>query len=173
MLKLLPIFLLFVLSCTPDHAPTGQRLEGLSQEEREQLSQKSMKEALAKEQRQIHKFIKRKGGDFIESNTGVHYYIYQNQNKGQKCAAGNRINLMYSLKLLNGKNIRKKGTIETITLDYDDKASGLHECLSKMKKGEKAIVIIPSHRAHGFSGNDTDIPSLSTLVYDLEIKNIK
>ncbi len=164
---------MLLFSCTPERSIQDQKNRPLSKEEREILSQKSMKDALAKEQKQISKFIERKGGVFTESNTGVHYYIYLHDSTGQTCVAGDRIDLVYSLRLLNGKSIKEKGTTETITLDYDDKASGLHECLSKMKKGEKAILIIPSHRAHGFSGNDTDIPSLSTLVYDLEIKNEK
>jgi FKBP-type peptidyl-prolyl cis-trans isomerase len=50
---------------------------------------------------------------------------------------------------------------------------GLEIALKGMKKGEKAKIIIPSQLAFGSSGSPEIIPPFTTLIYDIEIVNIK
>lgn len=50
---------------------------------------------------------------------------------------------------------------------------GLEIALKGMKKGEKAKIIIPSQLAFGSSGSPGIIPPFTTLIYDIEILNIK
>ena len=47
--------------------------------------------------------------------------------------------------------------------------SGLEEAVLHLHKNDKAIVIIPSHLAHGLAGDGKRIPARSTLVYTLKI----
>jgi len=163
---------LFIWSC--EGQPQKKDLTKiLTKKERFEISQNSLKQVLEKEQSQIKKFIQRKGGSFTESQTGVHYFIYSKENNQKYPVAGNRLSVQYGLKLLNGVEIKAKNTTDQITLDYDDKESGLHEILKKMQLKEKAIIIIPSHRAHGLVGNDQDIPPVSSLVYDIQLLSIE
>lgn len=50
---------------------------------------------------------------------------------------------------------------------------GLEIALKGMKKGEKSKIIIPSQLAFGSVGSPEIIPPYTTLIYDLEIVNIK
>jgi FKBP-type peptidyl-prolyl cis-trans isomerase len=38
-----------------------------------------------------------------------------------------------------------------------------------MRKGEKALFILPPHLAHGLIGDMNKIPPLTTVVYDIEL----
>lgn len=167
-------FLLVVFSCTEEPKKENPFLK-LSKEERKILSQNSIKKAVKKEQQQIKAYIKRKGGKFTESKTGVQTLVINapETNGNTFPTAGNLIEIKYCLTLLNGDTIFKKDTKESFVLEYADKESGLHEALKTMNVGTKAIVIIPSYRAHGLVGNDKKIPALSTLVYELELTGIE
>ena len=51
---------------------------------------------------------------------------------------------------------------------------GLEKVLKVLKNGEKAKIIIPSQFAFGETGSSTGIvPPYSTVIYNLEIINIK
>jgi FKBP-type peptidyl-prolyl cis-trans isomerase len=51
--------------------------------------------------------------------------------------------------------------------------SGLEEVILFLKKGDRAKIIIPSHLAFGLVGDGNKIPAMATLVYDLELIELK
>jgi FKBP-type peptidyl-prolyl cis-trans isomerase len=51
--------------------------------------------------------------------------------------------------------------------------TGLEEAILLMKVGDRAKLVIPSHLAHGFFGDDERIPPRATLIYDIKIVNLK
>ena len=55
----------------------------------------------------------------------------------------------------------------------DNVETGLHEGIKYMKVGEKAKMILPSHLAHGLIGDSKKIPPRSTIVYDIELLDLK
>lgn len=144
----------------------------LSKEDRLKISQNSLKASMKKEQEQIKSYIKRKGGQFIQTPTGVHYFIYVNNGTEKKAKSADLASVKYTLTLLKGDTIRKENQ-EDFIIEFQEKESGLHECIKHLSVGDKAIIIIPSYRAYGLTGDDDKIPSLSTLVYNLELLNLK
>jgi FKBP-type peptidyl-prolyl cis-trans isomerase FkpA len=42
-----------------------------------------------------------------------------------------------------------------------------------MKQGQKAIFIMPPHLAHGLLGDKNKVPPRATLVYDVELLNLR
>jgi FKBP-type peptidyl-prolyl cis-trans isomerase len=79
------------------------------------------------------------------------------------------------LKLINGILISdsdSEGPMETV-IERAEMVSGLHELLQYMNKGAKARAIIPFRLAYGFTGDQERIPKGATLVYDVEILDIK
>ena len=50
---------------------------------------------------------------------------------------------------------------------------GMYEMLIKMKDGDKATFILPYDLAFGAKGVEAMIPPYSTLVYELNILNVK
>jgi FKBP-type peptidyl-prolyl cis-trans isomerase FkpA len=134
----------------------------------EVLKQLSREEAEA-----IHAYVKRHGWTMLETGTGVQIYIYR---KGTAISAvsGDMILLDFEITLLDGTVCysSKETGAEEFRVDYDEVESGLHEAVKYLHEGDKAIVIIPSHRAFGLIGDLSKIPPLSTVVYDLSIVKV-
>jgi FKBP-type peptidyl-prolyl cis-trans isomerase len=170
--KLLTLLLPFILGCSNPQEDRKNKFFDLSKSERDKISQNSLKESIKKEQSQISSFIKRKGGAFTESATGVHSYIYENKNIGKKAIEGQVAQIKYTLTLLKGDTIYKNKT-EHFVIAFEQKESGLHEAIKQLSIGDKAIIIIPSYMAHGLTGDDNKIPSLSSLVYKLELLKLE
>ena len=163
-----------VTSCKEKKArrwPQDNKIE-LTKEERLEISQRSLREAVKKEQEQISRYIKRKGGRFVKNGTGTHYYIYEQKDSGTLAKDQQLATIEYTLTLLKGDTIYHKKT-EDFIIAYGEKESGLHECIKHMKSGEKAVIIIPSYRAHGLTGDLEKIPPLTTLVYQISLLNLK
>mgnify|MGYP001067832658 CR=1 FL=1 len=175
MTKLLSIILLsfiLLISCDNQKKDTKDKYLALSKEERYEISQNSLKESMKKEQAQISSYIKRKGGTFTESATGVHYFIYKNEQNGKVAKNGQLAQIRYTLTLLKGDTIQTNKT-EHFVVDFEQKESGLHECIKQLTIGDKAIIIIPSYMAHGLTGDDNKIPSLTSIVYNIELLNLE
>lgn len=131
------------------------------------------KEITKEEKRMIDSYVKRNNFDMIKTGTGVRYMIYE---KGNGPAANTRdIVLMdFDIKLLDGTvcyTSRETGA-EEFVVDYDNVESGLHEAIKYLHKGDKAIIIIPSHRAFGLAGDMDRIPPFSALVYNIHLLDI-
>jgi FKBP-type peptidyl-prolyl cis-trans isomerase FkpA len=47
--------------------------------------------------------------------------------------------------------------------------SGIHKAVQFMKKGDKALILIPSHLAHGLLGDMNKIPPQTPIIYDIYI----
>ncbi|WP_324672876.1 FKBP-type peptidyl-prolyl cis-trans isomerase [Hymenobacter sp. GOD-10R] len=60
----------------------------------------------------------------------------------------------------------------SFTLRVDQVISGWHEGFASLRKGEKAILLIPSYQAYGPSGNGP-IPPNAPLRFDVELADVK
>ena len=58
-------------------------------------------------------------------------------------------------------------------IGQDNVETGLHEAVTYLKLGDKAHVILPSHLAHGLTGDNNKIPPRSTVIYNLELIGLK
>jgi FKBP-type peptidyl-prolyl cis-trans isomerase FkpA len=63
--------------------------------------------------------------------------------------------------------------VNEFVIDRTDIESGIHEGIKKMKVGEKAKLIIPSHLAHGLIGDLDKVPPLSVLIVDIHLVKLK
>ncbi|MCC7331867.1 MAG: FKBP-type peptidyl-prolyl cis-trans isomerase [Flavobacteriales bacterium] len=153
-----------------------------SQEKKNEMSQQQIKEALIdvnkkaieQESIQIDGYINRRNWDVVKTGTGLRYQIYKN-GSGMMAKPGMKAIVEYELSLINGDIIystKEKGA-EQFTIGEDHVESGLHEAICYLKVGDKARIIIPSHLAHGLVGDFKKIPIRSTIIYDLELKELK
>ncbi|MCB9359832.1 MAG: FKBP-type peptidyl-prolyl cis-trans isomerase [Flavobacteriales bacterium] len=112
----------------------------------------------------------------IEEIEGVYYVKLQktNDNTVQK---GDVINIQYSGSFINGvvfDTTFRKQPFELVYGTPNQVIEGLEKVLKVLKNGEKAKIIIPSQFAFGEKGSSTGlIPPYSTVIYNLEIINIK
>ena len=131
------------------------------------------KNATAKESGQIDAYIKKKNLKVVKSPTGLRYHLYKDV-EGESIINEQRAIVRYTVTLLDGTECyATKEEVEEFTVGKDYVESGLHEGIKFMSVGDKAIIVIPSHLAHGLAGDLKKIPYRSTIVYDIELVAIK
>lgn len=103
--------------------------------------------------------------------TGIRY-IVQKEGEGAAPKPGDKVNVLYIGRLLDGKifdqaqdpaqpfsfRVRREAVIE-----------GWDQILQLMKKGEKRLVIIPPELAYGTRGQPPKIGRNQTLVFEIEL----
>ena len=109
----------------------------------------------------------------IETGSGLQYYIYEN-GTGKTAKEGSVVDVEYSIKMLDGTLCFKTEDDEVIeiVIDHSQVETGVQEGLKKMKEGDKAQFIIPSHLAHGLTGDLDKIKPFSPIVVDIKLIEI-
>ena len=109
-----------------------------------------------------------------ETGTGLKYFVYK-QSEGDSARVGQIAQVELSVKLLDGKEVYKTADdeIEEFVIDKSQLESGIHEGIKKMRVGEKAKLIIPSHLGHGLVGDFDKVPPLAVLVVDVHLIKVK
>lgn len=132
------------------------------------------KKYVKKQDDEIDQYVKRRGWDMKTSPTGLRYLIY-NEGKGKKAEEGMVATVNFKINLLDGSLCYSSDSLgsKNFLIGQDHVESGLHEALTYMKVGDKALFIIPSHLAHGLLGDERKIPPQSSVVYDLELLSLK
>lgn len=128
----------------------------------------------AQEKQEIEAFIARSGRRFAQSGTGLYYDIYERNPSGAPVGRGDAVDMAYALRLLNGTLIASSDEdgLRRWIVGGEAEEPGLTELLLKMRRGEKAFAILPSHLAYGLSGDGGRIPPHATLLYEIEIKGV-
>ncbi|PCJ23594.1 MAG: peptidylprolyl isomerase [Flavobacteriales bacterium] len=158
-----------IISCSGD-------VEEFRQIDMNQLQEdllEANKKATTIEAKQIEDYIKRKNLEVVKTQTGLSYQIY-NDLEGELITKNQIAAVKYTVSLLDDTECysTEKG-VEEFTVGQDYVESGLHEGIAFMSAGDKAIIIIPSHLAHGLAGDLKKIPFRATIVYDIELVAIK
>ncbi|MEI8202301.1 MAG: FKBP-type peptidyl-prolyl cis-trans isomerase [Bacteroidota bacterium] len=126
------------------------------------------------EEKVIEEFIKRYHWEMQKRNDGLRYWIYKS-GKGMKAKKDMIATVEYTLSLINGDTCYTSKELgpKLFELGKYDKESGLDEGVQMMKLGDKAKFIIPSHLGFGLMGDGNKVPKKATLVYDIELINLK
>ena len=162
--------MLFIFSCSED---PKNKLPNISPAELKKQLIEANKKATSLESSQIEGYIQRRKLNVIQTETGLRYEIYHNE-EGEEIKNGQEAVVNYKVSLLDGKECyNTNDTAEIFKVGQDNVESGLHEGITYLSKGDKAIIIIPSHLAHGLAGDFKKIPIRSTIVYDIELVDIK
>ncbi|MCF6170381.1 MAG: FKBP-type peptidyl-prolyl cis-trans isomerase [Bacteroidales bacterium] len=141
-----------------------------------------MKESLLKanrylvkqEKEEIENYISRHGWEMKETGSGLRFAIIK-RGKGEKAAEGKTAVLLYTTRLISGDLIysSEENGMKIFTIGRGGVESGLEEAVMLMKQGDRARIIIPSHLAFGLLGDDKKIPPRSTLIYEIELTELK
>ena len=113
-----------------------------------------------------------------KTDSGV-YYIVTQPGSGPTPKPGEMVTVHYTGKLLDGKvfdssrtNPQSGGKPAQFQLGVGMVIPGWEEGVSKLHKGEKATLVIPSTLAYGPRGNQ-GIPPNSVLLFDIELLDIQ
>ncbi|TNF49548.1 MAG: hypothetical protein EP305_02495 [Bacteroidetes bacterium] len=133
------------------------------------------KNLAVEEQLQIKLYLERhKDWKMKSSGTGLQYYIYE-ETEGDSALIGQVAQVELKISLLDDTEVYKtaEDEVNEFVIDRTDIESGIHEGIKKMKVGEKAKLIIPSHLAHGLIGDLDKVPPLSVLIVDIHLVKLK
>jgi FKBP-type peptidyl-prolyl cis-trans isomerase len=126
------------------------------------------------EENEINGYIERHKWEMQKTNTGVRYFIYKKE-KGERAILGKIVKLNYTLDLIDGTNCYSSGKdgSKIFKIGEGKVEAGLDEAIQLLCKGDKAKIIIPSYLGFGLLGDNKKIPKRATLIYDVELVDMK
>ncbi len=134
---------------------------------------RAKKEAESKKLQQI-KMDKVSAG-YDETPSGLRYKILQ-EGSGKKAEKGTMVSVHYKGQLLDGhvfdSSYQRKQPID-FTIGIGQVIAGWDEGIQLLKVGDKARFVIPSNLAYGSSGSGGVIPPDATLIFDVELMDVK
>ncbi|MEN2487695.1 peptidylprolyl isomerase [Flavobacterium sp. B11] len=112
---------------------------------------------------------------FDKTESGLRYKMIQ-KGEGKKAEAGKTVSVHYEGSLENGKvfdsSYPRKKPIE-FKLGIGQVIEGWDEGIALLQVGDKARFVIPSDLAYGPSGAGGVIPPNATLIFDVELMDVK
>jgi len=112
---------------------------------------------------------------FDKTESGLRYKMIQ-KGSGKKAEAGKTVSVHYEGSLENGKvfdsSYPRKKPIE-FRLGQGQVIEGWDEGIALLQVGDKARFVIPSYLGYGASGAGGAIPPNATLVFDVELMEVK
>ena len=133
------------------------------------------KEITIREKIDIELFIDRHPSwKMEETGSGLFFYKYE-EGTGLEAGSRSRAQVQFSISLLDGTMCYETGSdevVEEFQIDHSHVETGVQEGIKRMREGDKVKMIIPSHLAHGLSGDLNKIPPLTPIVVDLNLYKI-
>jgi len=112
---------------------------------------------------------------FEKTESGLRYQIIQ-KGSGAKASQGKNISVHYKGQLTDGKvfdsSYERKQPID-FTVGVGQVIKGWDEGLQLLQVGDKARLVIPSHLGYGSQGAGGVIPPDATLIFDIELMDVK
>ncbi|WP_055445323.1 peptidylprolyl isomerase [Lacinutrix himadriensis] len=112
---------------------------------------------------------------FTKTESGLRYQILQ-EGSGAKAEKGKTVSVHYKGQLADGtvfdSSYKRKEPIE-FPLGVGQVISGWDEGVQLLKIGDKARFVIPSHLGYGSAGAGGVIPPDATLIFDVELMDVK
>jgi len=169
-LSLIGLLILSVQGCNPEQATQPMPSQREINRSMEEINRRMAQE----EESAILTYIEEKGWQMTKTGTGMFYQIYEN-GTGPVAKEGQAVTVDYEVSLTDGSVVytsEEEGT-KTFVIGRAHVESGLHEAMSYLRVGDRAHIILPSHLAHGLTGDNNKIPARSTVVYDIHLLNIQ
>ena len=112
---------------------------------------------------------------FLKTESGLRYQIIQ-KGSGKQAEKGKKVSVHYQGALENGEvfdsSYKRKQPID-FQLGVGQVIEGWDEGIALLQVGDKARFVIPSYLGYGSSGAGGVIPPDATLVFDVELVDVK
>lgn len=120
-------------------------------------------------------FVEKNFPNAKKTNTGIRYIVEQ-EGQGEPPIPGDIVYVLYAGRLLNGavfdQDIDREHPF-SFRVGRNMVIEGWDQFMLQMKAGERALVIIPPEMGYGMRGAPPRIPSNATLVFLIELVDIK
>jgi FKBP-type peptidyl-prolyl cis-trans isomerase len=153
-----------------------------------EAQERMLEDLRASEPDRIAAFLKSGGYSAKPMASGL-YYIQTRPGKGPQIRTGSAVTVNYVARLTDGKIIEtsireeaiKNGTFDslfeytpfTFIMGDSSTVAGWEQGISMMRKGGKAVLIVPSSLAYGEEGLEDLVPPYAPLVYEIEVVEVK
>jgi len=170
--NLILIFSLIFFSCNDK----GKDVDKSS--DKQQYSKKSLEKInqmlVDKDVEVIKNYIERRGWDMKMTESGLWYMIYKEGN-GELIEKNDYITLNYKVWLIDGTLCYSSDSLgaKSFIVGKGGVETGLEQGVLMLRKGSKARFIMPPHLAHGLVGDNKKIPARATIIYDVEVVEVK
>jgi FKBP-type peptidyl-prolyl cis-trans isomerase len=168
-MKCLPLFLLLFVSCRP--AEPKRVEEPLPEKKiRDQFATANSRLAI-KEKDDMDQYVTNHRLPFRETPSGIRFYVYKASAEGDSIKPGMLVSMDYTLSLLDGTVAYTSDKVgrRAFLVGHDDAESGLHLGIQNLKRGDKALIMMPSALAHGLLGDMDKIPPHMPIIYNVKV----
>ncbi|MEZ4853347.1 peptidylprolyl isomerase [Flavobacterium sp.] len=135
----------------------------------------SREKRMAEEKRLAEEALEKLAVGFQKTESGLRYQIIQ-KGSGKQAEKGKKVSVHYQGALDNGmvfdSSYKRKQPID-FTLGVGQVIEGWDEGIALLKVGDKARFVIPSYLGYGSRGAGGVIPPNATLVFDVELMDVK
>ncbi|WP_340074890.1 peptidylprolyl isomerase [Leptobacterium sp. I13] len=153
----------------------GTEAENWNAVEAFQSFEASKEKRLADEKKKAAAILEKLSEGFDKTASGLRYQITEKGN-GIQAEKGKTVSVHYTGQLVNGAvfdSSYKRDQPIDFTLGIGQVIPGWDEGIQLLKVGDKARFVIPSHLAYGSQGAGGVIPPDATLVFDVELMEVK
>jgi len=163
--------LIILQSCKGETNPQHQPVQEINPEHLKKQFIKANQQIVQKENDEMDYYAKSHQMPFIETKSGIRYYVYEPSAKGDSIKDGMEITMDFKISLLTGEEVYSSKQLgeKTFKVGYENIESGIQKGVQYLKRGDKALLLIPSHLAHGLLGDSKKIPPQMPIVYDVQI----
>lgn len=111
--------------------------------------------------------------EMTESGSGLYFHKYEN-GEGAEAKVSRVAQVQFEISLLDGTVVysTEDDEVEEFKIGHSHVESGVQEAIEMMREGDRAKIIVPSHLAHGLTGDYDKIPALTAIVVDLYLHKI-
>ena len=164
---------LFALACTSPPDPPPAKVGSTSVPERDDVLMAENRELARLEERDMDGWEQRHGRTLQRTGSGVRIGIIEDA-PGPQAKAGQIAVVVFAVELIDGRQCyASTGEPREFLIEQDHVESGLHEAVQLLSAGDSAVIVIPSHRAHGLVGDLDKIPPRSTVIYRLRLLAVR
>ncbi|KQC31500.1 peptidylprolyl isomerase [Flagellimonas eckloniae] len=153
----------------------GAEAEGWNAIEAFRTFEGSREKRIAEQKALAEAEMEKLAAGFNATESGLRYKMIQ-QGSGTKAEKGKTVSVHYEGSLPNGQvfdsSYSRNQPID-FTLGVGQVISGWDEGIALLKVGDKARFVIPSHLAYGSAGAGGVIPPDATLIFDVELMQVK
>ena len=135
----------------------------------------SREKRIAEQKKMAEEALEKLAAGFQKTESGLRYQIIQ-KGSGKQAEKGKKVSVHYQGALENGQvfdsSYKRKQPID-FQLGVGQVIEGWDEGIALLKVGDKARFVIPSYLGYGSRGAGGVIPPDATLVFDVELMDVK
>jgi len=124
---------------------------------------------VAKNEKEIEKYVAEKGLKGTKSESGL-YYVIKDPGTGKQATPESNVTVAYKGYFMDGK-VFDQSDEKGISFGLNQVVKGWTEGISYLKEGGSALLVIPAKL--GYGGNDyASIPGASVLIFEVKLISV-